>query len=241
MSVLGKFFNNKAQQNSAQNVDLYQPVSGLFQAYLINTCSKNIDKGGSPYDVSFTSMAKTSQPYTFSQFCAYVQQGFDISSQSKFNLENMQLVGAQNVLNNPQYNQGTFGSVDKQTSLVEACNIVSAVYEMGLATSARFQQSSMTPEKDELSYSTLLQLKNNFDSNPAKAFTSQPFDREQPDYTVVRTIENPRQDYIELANNGYAEYVGEALNLIVDTTAKTQNTMAIMHKDFECQTPGVEG
>lgn len=232
MSVLEKFFSKKSEDKN-EKLDLYQPVSSLFQAYLINTCSKSVSEGNSPYSVKFTSMAKSVQPYTFSQFCAYVGQGYDVSSEGNYNLEKMQLEGARNVINNPKYAQGTFKNLGRETSLVEACNMVSAVYEMSLATSARFQQSSQNPDEVELSYSALTLLQNNLYSSQEKAFTSQPFDRQQPDFSTVRTIENPREEFINICNNGDANFVYEALNLIVETTARAQNTMNVMHKDFE--------
>ena len=232
------FFKGKQK---AEKVDLTQPVSALFHSYLINTASINAAKGGSPYDSNFTSMAKNGQPYTFSQYCAYLQQGYDLTSAGHYNIENMQLYGAQQILNNPNYSStGTFKNCGRETSLVEVCNYVSTVYEMALATSLRSQtiltQQGKNPEGVELSYSTLDQLQNSLNSNPERAFTSQPFDRVQVDGSEVRTIENPRAEFETICNNGDVNFVYESLDLIKTATAQAQNTMAVMHKDFEVPT-----
>ena len=110
--------------------------------------------------------------------------------------------------------------------------MVSSVYEMCLATSVRFQQASQNPDDLELNSSILKDLRDNLHATQQMAFTTQSFDRMQPDYSFVRTIENPRETFVSICNNGDANYVYDALNLVVDTTAQAQNTMSIMHKDF---------
>ena len=232
MSILEKIFNKKSQENNNQKPDFYQPIGSLFQAYLINTCSRSVYEGNKPNNVNFTTMAKNVQPYTFSQFCEYVGQGYDLSSKGHYNIESMQLYGAYNIINNNKDKQGTFNNLNRETTFEEACNMVSTVYEMSLATSARFQQASQNPDDLELSYSTLTDLRNNLHSTQEKAFTSQPFNREQGDFTSVETISNPRETFISICNNGDANFVYESLNLIVDATQQTQDTMFKMHNDF---------
>ena len=88
MSIIEKFFKGKQKESM---VDLTKPVTSLFHSYLINTASINVSKGASPYDSNFTSMAKNGQPYTFSQYCAYLQQGYHLNSAGNYNTETMQL------------------------------------------------------------------------------------------------------------------------------------------------------
>lgn len=238
MSIVEKFFKGKQK---TEKVDLTQPVTSLFHSYLINTASINVAKGGSPYDSNFTSMAKNGQPYTFSQYCAYLQQGYDIGSAGHYNIETMQLYGAQQILNNPAYaSNGTFKNCGRDTSLVEACNYVSTVYEMALATSARSQdiltQQGKSPDGAELSYSVVEQLQNSIYSNPERAFTSQSFSRTQPDGSNVTTVESPRAEFEAICNNGDANFVYDSLDLIKTVTAQAQNTMSVMHKDFAAPT-----
>ena len=148
--------------------------------------------------------------------------GRELKTKINANTETMQLIGAKNMLSDYRYNQ---------RYLADCCSVVSNVYECALATSLssqqKLEQRGVDAKNAELNASNLIELQENFKSNPMFAFTSKPFER-----NGCATVENAR-DTINQINSLDLNYVPWALDLITEATETAQKTMVIMHSDFD--------
>lgn len=172
--MIKKVFNLKGEGNMANKtneINYNETISFLFQSYLINTYSHYLSNGGEKLSSNFTTMAKY-QPYSFGQFCTYLQQGHLPLSSGNFVAENNHLINAQKTLQSSIYDQAY---------LSDCCSILSLVYDCALANSQSLQeylkQSKLDIRKAELSVSGLKDLKNNCEINPYFAFSNSGYER----------------------------------------------------------------
>ena len=224
MTIIDKFF--KTNQSQSQS-DYNRELVSLFRSYLINTYSNYIDDGNELLKFDFTTMAKTSQPRTFSDFCKAIKSGEISLDSSKSDTEYIQTAVAGNILSGINVDADYFQ---------KCCDKISTVYESSLARSEYLQKyyepEGYSPDNFELDV-------NNVSSCIADV-------ENQVDYPIVSFSRNGNitlgnaYEVIRDLNAEDSEIVPWSLSIIKTATNSATGLMVKNHIDFASQQTSCE-